>query len=362
MINSPRDKQAETSVMPSGVDQAETSVVPSGVDPTRQPASGLARRIASGFLEYPQLGLIAAIVIFGLFIETQNSAFLSRANVIEILQSGVYVFIIGVAAVFVLVAGGLDLSVGSLLALGGIVSGETLIHGWGVFPAILAGCAVGALAGAINGYVTTYFKIPALITTLGMLYVAGGLVVVISGGQALLPFSATFDAIGENTVLGVPLLVIYGAVIGIVGHCVLSYTVFGAHVRATGGNRAAAAATGVRVNRISMIVYTVSGLTAAFAGVLLASQLASAQPSVGTTTELEVIAAVIIGGTSLFGGIGTVGGTFLGALLLSMITDGLVLLSLNPAYQNVVVGVVIVAAVGLDRLRRTRMWTRAKPH
>ncbi len=309
-------------------------------------------------LQNPQSGMVLALIVFSAIIASRNSLFLSHANIIEILRSSVYIFIIGVAATFVFVSGGLDLSVGSVFAVGSIGTGYMLVHGVPAVLAILIGIGFGALTGVINGVIIVYFGIPPLITTLGMLYVARGVITVVTGGVPLYPFPDQFNQIGEGDLWGIPYLVIYAVVIGILGHVILEYTRFGFDVRATGGNHEAARSTGIRVNRVSMTVYIASGISASFAGMLLASQLGSGQPSVGQGMELQVIAGVIIGGTSLFGGIGSIIGTALGALLLAVITDGLVMLSLDPSYQNIVVGVVIVIAVGLDRLRRLRMWKR----
>lgn len=305
------------------------------------------------------MGLVVAIVLFSAVIAFRNPVFLTHDSIMGILRATVYTFIIGVAATFVFISGGLDLSVGSVLALGGVISGKLLVSGYPIPLAILGGCAAGALVGVVNGVVIVYFKIPPLITTLGSLYVGVGAVEIITKGQAVFPFPEAFNKIGQAYVLGVPVLVVYAVVIGLIGHVVLSRTRFGYHVRATGGNLEGSRAMGVRVNRITVTVYIMSGVSAGFAGMLLASQLGSGQPSAGTTTNLEVIAAVIIGGTSLFGAIGSISGTALGALMLSVIAGGLNVVGLDPSYQSIVIGVVIVLAVGLDRIRRVMMFKRS---
>ena len=307
-------------------------------------------------VESQQLGLVLALVVFSIAIALRNPNYFGEANLIEILRSTVYIFIIGIISTYVFVAGGLDLSVGSVFALGSIASALAMTNGIPVVPAIAVGLASGALVGAVNGVVIEYFGIPPLITTLGSLYVVEGVVVVLTGGNSVYPLPASFNAIGQDSIGPIPYLVLYAIVLGVIGHIVLEYTRFGYRIRATGGNRTAARAMGINVKRLSIVVYVLSGVSAAIAGVLFSSQLASGQPSIGSTTELQVIAAVIIGGTSLFGGVGTIIGTALGALLLSVITDGLVLIDINPAYQNVAIGVVIVLAVGIDKLRRGRQW------
>ena len=303
-----------------------------------------------------QMGLVLALIIFSIAIALKNPNYFGEANLIEILRSTVYIFIICIGSTYVFISGGLDLSVGSVFALGSVASALAMTNGVPVVPAIVIGIASGGVVGAINGVIIEFCGIPPLITTLGSLYVVEGLVTVLTGGNSVFPLPSSFDAIGEDNLGPVPYLVVYTIVLGIIGHIVLEYTRFGHRIRPTGGNRAAARAMGLRVRRLSIIVYTLSGISAGIAGVLFSSQIASGQPSIGATEELQVIAAVIIGGTSLFGGVGTIAGSALGALLLSVITDGLVLININAAYQDVVTGTVIVLAVGIDRLRRGRQW------
>jgi ribose/xylose/arabinose/galactoside ABC-type transport system permease subunit len=307
-------------------------------------------------LRSPQTSLLVAILIFIAVVASKSSVFLTQQNLINIGRNGVFVFIVAVAATFVLVSGGLDLSVGSLFAVGAISSAYLLVHGAPVVLAILGGVGLGVAAGLINGVVIVYFGIPPLITTLGMLYVCRGLVNVVTGGNQLAPLPASFTNLGEGSLWGLPYLIYYGLVAGIVGHVILEYTPLGYNVRAIGGNRVAARAAGIKVNAITICVYVLSGVLATLAGILMSARLSSGQPSVGDAMELQVISAVIIGGTSLFGGIGSIKGTVLGSAMLAVLANGLVLMSVNPLWQNVIVGTVLVLAVGLDRLRRTRMW------
>jgi ribose/xylose/arabinose/galactoside ABC-type transport system permease subunit len=195
-----------------------------------------------------------------------------------------------------------------------------------------------------------------LITTLGMLYAARGLVNVVTNGQPYYPFPNSFNNLAQGMLFGLPYPIYYAIALGILAWVVLDFTPLGANIRAIGGNRVAARAAGIKVNRIAASLYVFSGLAAAFAGILESGRLSSAQPSYGDGLELQVISAVIIGGTSLFGGIGTLAGTALGALLLGVLANGLVVMGVEAFWQDVIVGVVIVVAVGLDRLRRSRMW------
>ena len=297
--------------------------------------------------------VIAAFVIFG---ATQSDQFLKPGTWINILRNAVFIAIVASFTTFVFVSGGLDLSVGSLFLVGAMASAGLLDAGWPVALSIIAGSAAGALAGLINGVLINYASIPAFITTLGMLYAARSLVVYLTGGQPIAPLPDEFTAIARGEVLGLPYLLFYAAAIVIIAQSILQTTVFGGTVRAIGGNREAASNAGINVRRISTIVYTLSGLSAAFAGVLMSARLGSGQPSLGVGFELQVISAVIIGGTSLFGGIGSVFGSLLGSLVLSVLTTGLILLHINPVLQDFVIGVIIVVAVGIDQVRRRRMF------
>jgi ribose/xylose/arabinose/galactoside ABC-type transport system permease subunit len=198
--------------------------------------------------------------------------------------------------------------------------------------------------------------IPAFITTLGMLYMARGLILFLTESRPIAPLPRSFTVIGQEEVFGLPLLIVYALVIAAVVHVLLEYTPFGWSVRAVGGNREAARNSGIAVKRVSLIVYTLSGLSAAFAGMLMSARLGSGQPSLGVGFELQVISAVIIGGTSLFGGIGSIPGTALGAVVLSVLTNGLILLRIEPVLENVAIGLIVVVAVGLDQVRRRRMF------
>lgn len=304
----------------------------------------------------PQFALVVVMVLFVAFGATQSEQFLKLGTWINILRNAVFIAIVASFTTFVFVSGGLDLSVGSLFAVGAMASAALLYAGMPVLPAVLIGSAAGAFAGLINGVLINYYGIPAFITTLGMLYAARSLVVYFTGGQPIAPLPDSFTAIARSEFLGLPLLLYYAAAVVILAHILLQTTTFGDAVRAVGGNREAASNAGINVRVVSTAVYTLSGLSAAFAGVLMSARLGSGQPSIGVAFELQVISAVIIGGTSLFGGIGSVLGSLLGSLILSILTTGLILLRIDPVLQDFVIGVIIVVAVGIDQLRRRRMF------
>lgn len=322
-------------------------------------SSTVSRPLIERIVTSPQFLVLVVIVLFVAYGATQSSQFLEGSTWINILRNAVFILIVACFTTFVFVSGGLDLSVGSVFAVGAMTSAWLAFRGYPVVIVVLVGCAAGAGCGLINGLLVNYANIPAFITTLGMLYAARSIVTFATGAEPIGPLPDSFAKLGQTELGSFPLLVIYAAVIAVIAHVVLEKTTFGWSVRATGGNREAANNAGINVRRVSTIVYTLSGLSAASAGLLEASRLSSGQPSLGMGFELQVISAVIIGGTSLFGGIGNIAGTVLGSLVLSILTTGLILLRIDPVLQDFFVGVIIVAAVGLDQLRRKRMFRTA---
>ncbi len=308
----------------------------------------------------PQFALIVLIVLFGFFVWTEAPQVASTINLINILRNTTFIFIIGCFTTLVLVSGGLDLSIGSVYLVGAMATAALLDNGVPIPLSILLGVAAGGFAGFVNGVLINYVNIPAFIATLGMLYIARGVVVFLTKSFPIAPLPNSFNVIGQGSLLTIPYLVFYAVIIGLFVHVLLEYSVFGASIRAVGGNREAAQNMGINVRRVSLIVYILSGIFAGFAGMLMSARLGSGQPSLGQGLELQVISAVIIGGTSLFGGIGSIGGTVLGALVLSVLAYGLILLRINPVLQLVVVGCIILLAVALDQLRRKRMFQAAR--
>jgi len=342
-------------VRPAGSDDAAT--VRTSDDPTAVQRANVGQdRRLERILQNPQTALLVAIVAFSIIVEASNRNFFTFDNVINILRDGSFIFIIAVAATFVLVGGGLDLSVGSVFALSSVASAMLIVAGVPYPAAFLLGVGVGSLCGLVNAIIVIYGRIPALITTLGMLYVARGLDWIVTAGSGTQYLPPEFGDIASLRVLGIPLLVLYAFLIGVAAHVILEHTRFGYGVRAVGGNREAARACGINVNRTTLILFVASGAAAGLSGVLMASRLHSGQPSIGQGLELQVITAAIIGGTSLFGGLGSIPGTFLGTLLIAVLQNGLVQLEIDPLWQNVVIGVVLVTSVGLDQVRRARMW------
>jgi ribose/xylose/arabinose/galactoside ABC-type transport system permease subunit len=273
---------------------------------------------------------------------------------------GIQIAVIAILALgqtFVIVSGGIDLSVGSVLGLSGIVFGwATVVAGLPLPVALALGIGAGALAGLTNGLLITLGRLPSFIATLAMLSAARGLSLVISGNAPLNPIPEAVRTLGSGTFLGfVPLPIILMLVMWAAAVVILRSTYAGRCMYAIGGNEEASRLSGINVSRQKLVVYTLSGLFAGIAGILLTARLASAQPQAGFTFELDAIAAVVIGGASLSGGVGTASGTLIGALILGVLRNGLNLLNVSSDWQQVVIGVVIALAVMTDTLRRRKV-------
>ena len=304
----------------------------------------------------PEISLMIAIVMFGLVVQTQNSVFFTYGNLILVIKASSPTFILATALTIVFVGGGLDLSVGSVAAFGGVVTAIAIDDGMNIVLAILIGIVLTSVVGAISGTLITIFKIPSLIVTLGMLYIIRGVALVVTGAKMIFPLPEAFKKIAQSDFGALPMLTVYAVIAGIITHIVLDHTSYGYQVRAVGGNLEAARGAGIRVRRIQISIYIISGGMAGLTGILITSRVSTGDPSTLVGFELSVISAVIIGGTSLFGAIGRITGTALGTLLLAIITNGLLLMGVSPYWQQIVLGSVVIIAVGIDQFRRSQLW------
>lgn len=293
------------------------------------------------------VGLV--VLCIALFIATPD--FLTTRNLLNIGIQVSTVAVLAFGVTFVIVAGGIDLSVGSVAALSAMVSGwffaSAGLPGW---IALVGGLVAGLVTGVVNGLASAYGKLPSFIATLAMLSVARGLTLVLSDGKPV-PTSPQVSFLGSD-IGPVPVPIIVLVVAALVASFILNRTVLGRSMYAVGGNAEAARLSGLPVKRIVVVVFALSGLFAALAGLLLAGRLDSAQPQAASGYELDAIASVVIGGASLAGGVGRISGTFIGALVLVVIRNGLNLLDVSSFWQQVVIGLVIAVAVGFDVLRR----------
>ncbi len=290
------------------------------------------------------IGLLALCI--GLWIATPY--FATASNIANVVEQSAVVGIVAIGMTFVILTGGIDLSVGSVVALAGVVMGSLLQQQIPLPIAVLAGLIVGAAAGAANGLMITWGKLPPFIATLGMMSVARGLALLLTDGRPISGFPEALRALATQRVLGISGPVWCMLSLFAITQLVLTRTVLGRYIYAIGGNEEATAMSGINVRRYKTIVYAISGLSASICAVLLVARLNSAQPIAGIGYELDAIAAVVIGGTSLLGGSGSVVGTLIGALIMSVLRNGLNLLGVSSYLQQVTIGVVIVVAVLVD--------------
>jgi len=301
------------------------------------------------------LGLTVVIVVLAVIFALINPRFATVANFVNILTQASYIIILAVGMTFVITSAGIDLFVGSLLAFVTVI-GFGLIKG-GMNPAlgVLVMFALGGFVGCITGSLIAFVKIPPFITTLGMMAVLRGLALVHSAGKMHFGLPPSLTYLGQGSIAGVPMPVVISLLFAAFGAWLFNHTRFGLHVRAVGGNREAARLAGVPVNRVEVMVYVLMGLVTALGGLIMIARIDSTQATIGTAMEIHVISAVIIGGTSLFGGRGTIYGTVMGAFLLSMMTNALVIAGVDFFWQLVVMGGIVLIAVAISNLRERRI-------
>ena len=305
-------------------------------------------------LAVPELGVVVALIICISIFQSINPVFLSGEVVGSIIQAVTFVSIIAVGQAFLLIGGNFDLSVGAVAGLTAVTSGKLMTSaGLPVWLALFLGLALGALIGLINGLMVTKAGVPAFIQTLGMLFVAQGLIQVVSLGYPVYPLPDVIEKIGESSIfftLGWNALL--WAVISIVGDFVIRKTAIGRNLYVIGGNSEVAKIVGINVARYQLLCFVLAGTLSALAGMLVMATLSAGAPSIGTGWELTVIAGTVVGGVSLFGGIGTIAGAILGVLLIQCVQSGLITSGLSPNYQLIAVGTILVLAVFLDVTRR----------
>lgn len=305
--------------------------------------SGSSRAILNAFLKRFGLLLVYLVLIIGL--SMLSNRFLTSSNQINILRQATINGIISVGMTLVILTAGIDLSVGSVLALSAVIGADLLKRGIPVPAAVLAALGVGALAGLVNGIIITRGKIPPFIATLGMLTVARGLTLMYTGGQPFTGFPSAFRQIGAGVLGPIPTPIIIALLVFVGVSIILGRTRYGQYIYLLGDNPVAARLTGINIEFMTVLVYVASGLCAALAGLILIARLDSAQPVIGMGYEFNAIAAVVVGGTSFFGGEGTLFGTLLGTLLIETLGNGLNLLNVSPLWEQVVKGLVIALAL-----------------
>lgn len=290
------------------------------------------------------LALIAVLLGMGIM----EPRFLSLGNLINIARQISINQIIAVGMTFCMITGGFDLSVGSVGVMSGCLTAIVMLATGSVTMGILAGLAAGTLAGLVNGAAISYLRVNPLVTTLGMMVAARGVALIMTGGDVIIGLPESFNFIGVGFIAGIPVPIIIAIIITFLGSLILSRTQYGLNVYAVGGNFEAAKLAGLNTGRVVALAYMAQGLLAAVGGIVLTARVVSAQPALMHDTALDVIAAVVVGGTRLGGGRGSMGGTILGIILMGALFNGLNIIGVGYEWQLVVIGVIIVMAVALD--------------
>ncbi|SET03235.1 ABC transporter permease [Thorsellia anophelis] len=314
------------------VNQIENGIKSRFIKYTKQPAF------------YPFVGLLILFIFMSLF----NDSFFTKNNITNILRQVSINAIIAVGMTFAILKGGIDLSVGAVMALAGTVTATLLVAGIPIPLAIIAGIIVGALFGFANGFCIAIGKMPPIIVTFATMGIARGFALLYTGGYPISGLPSAFDFLGKGVLFGIQVPIIIMAIVFIIAYMILVHLPFGRHVYAIGGNEESARLSGIKVVNVKLWVYIISGTCAAIAGIVLTSRLMSAQPNSGLGFELDAIAAVVLGGAAISGGKGTIIGTLVGAILLGVLSNGLNLMDVSSYLQNVIKGCIILCAIYLS--------------
>jgi ribose transport system permease protein len=337
-----------------------TTTVPPDEVATATTMEGREEKVASlwsrlkRLFSFREAGILFVLIALCVILSIVAPRFLTLRNVTNVVRQFSVIAIMSVGMTYVIITAGIDLSVGSIIALSGCMTAWFLVEGYPIWLSVLIGLALGALTGIVNGLLIVKVRLAPFIATLGTMGIARGLVLALTMGYPIQPFPEAFEVIGRGYLGPIPIPVVIMTVVVIAGHIFLSRTTIGRYIYYVGSNPTAARLSGLNVGRILILVYTVAGLLSGLAAVVLVSRLTSAQSNMGTGWELDAIAAVVIGGTSLAGGEGSVLGSLIGAALMGVIKNALILLGVNVYWQSVVIGIVIVLAVALDAWRQSR--------
>ncbi|MBQ9354035.1 MULTISPECIES: ABC transporter permease [Phyllobacterium] len=293
-------------------------------------------------------GIVISLIILCLVFSSISPRFLAFNNFMNIMQQVAVIAVAAYGMTYVILLGDIDLSVGSIIAVAGMVAAQAFSMGFGFAPTVLITLAAGAIMGGLNGVLSAKLMLPSFIVTVATMGIYRGAVSLPTNGAPASIENETWLAIGSESWLGLPIIIWIVIALFAINHIVLSRTIFGRRAYLAGGNREAAIYSGIRVDRLKIIIFMISGVMAAISGILLSSRLSSAQTNAGMGYELDAIAAVVLGGTSLAGGVGTMVGTILGALIIGVINNGMNMLAVPYFYQLIFKGIVILFAVWLD--------------
>jgi ribose transport system permease protein len=301
-----------------------------------------------------RFGIVLALVALVVALSILSPSFLAPTNLLNVLRQISVNALLAFGMTTVILAAGIDLSVGSVLAFSGALAAGLSVAGWPAAIAMVAALGVGVLLGLFNGIFVAYAGIAPFIVTLGGLTIFRGATLVFTGGRPITGLPDAFDVVGNGVALGVPVPVWVMLAFLALTHFLLRFTALGRAIYAVGGNEEAARLSGIPVLRVKLFTYGYSGMASALGALVLTGRLDSAQPTAGSGFELDAIAAVVVGGTSLFGGRGGVLGSFFGAAIIGVLNNGMNLLNVSAFYQQIVKGAVILAALSIDRLVAAR--------
>lgn len=299
-------------------------------------------------------GVPIALAIIFLVLSFTTNSFLSVENLLSILRQISIVAIAGLGTTMILISGGIDISMGAVMALSGVTSvGLMVNNGFNMYLAILIGLLMGCLAGLANGLISTKLKIPAFVTTMGMMNIIRGFCFIYTNGYSIYgdKLPPEFGLFGRGYISVIPIPVILMLILYVLFHFIANKTVLGTYTYAIGSNEKASMLSGIKVDRIRILLYTIGGLMAAVSGIILASRLNSAQAGVANGYEFDILTAVVLGGTSIYGGKGKISRTLLGAVMIGVLNNGMTLLNVSTFYRMIASGVILILALTLDRIK-----------
>jgi len=302
-------------------------------------------------LQKREAGIFLALLMMCIVITIVAPRFATGQNIYLLSRQISLLAIVALGEFFTILTAGIDLSVGSMIGLSGVSCGLALAAGVHPIFAVLIGLLTGFCAGLLSGYLVAYVGLTPFIPTLGMLSIARGTIWVITKGWPITGIPESFLFIGRGDILGISIPVIIMLVFGILAHIVLKYTVFGRRIFAIGGNEEAAFLSGINVKKIKLFVYGISGFFASITGIIMVARFNSAQTSMGVSWELDAIASAVIGGTSLMGGLGSVIGVLIGATIIGVIRNGLILMKVSAYWQTLIIGTIVILAAVIDRVK-----------
>ncbi|WP_373218552.1 ABC transporter permease [Ruminococcus sp. 5_1_39BFAA] len=301
------------------------------------------------------IGTIIGLIILIVIVSFSTPKFLTSSNILNLFKSNAVNAIISCGMLLAILLGEIDISVGSTVGLTGVVGAYMITNAGLPVPVTVLIClGLGALVGLVNGIAISYLQVPAFVATLATQCIGRGLTEIISGGVTIRIRNDGYTALGNKEIAGISIIIIYAAVILVFTWFLLNRTRFGYYIYALGGNKLAAQYSGVNVKKYNMLPYVLIGLFCGLGGIIWSARLGSAAATLGSGFEMDAIAAVVIGGTSMSGGVGTVGGTFVGIMIIGVITNGLNLMGINSFWQDVFKGIIIMAAVIIDVARKSR--------